>query len=103
VVIPYLLNGFTRSIFPYKIFQAFAQGKPVVATRLPALEPLAHLLYLASSPGEFMDQIARAAAEGPEVKFRRQEMARQYDRYTVLESLRLRLLKGNGGPEETRP
>ena len=50
-----------------------------------------------------MEQIARAAVEGSEVKFRRQEMARQYDRYTVLESLRLRLLKGNGGPEETQP
>jgi len=103
VVIPYRLTGFNRSIFPYKIFQAFAQGKPVVATRLPALEPLAHLLYLASSPEEFLEQIARAAVEGSEVKLRRQEMARQYDRHTVLESLRLRLLGVAGGPEGPRP
>jgi|GEM_PF-2427390 len=92
VVIPYRLTGFSRSIFPYKIFQAFAQGKPVVATRLPALEPLAHLLYLASSAGEFLEQIARAAVEGDDVKLRRQEMARQHDRHAVLESLRQRLL-----------
>ena len=99
VVIPYRLTGFSRSIFPYKIFQAFAQGKPVVATRLPALEPLAHLLYLASSAEEFLEMIARAANEGSEVKLRRQEMARQHDRCTVLESLRLRLLGIDGSPQ----
>ncbi|HEX7502514.1 MAG TPA: glycosyltransferase, partial [Acidobacteriota bacterium] len=33
VVIPYRPTGFAHSIFPYKIFQAFAQGLPVVATR----------------------------------------------------------------------
>jgi glycosyltransferase involved in cell wall biosynthesis len=97
VVIPYRLSGFNRNIFPYKIFQAFAQGKPVVATRLPALEPLAHLLYLASSHEEFLEMIAWAANEGSEIKLRRQEMARQNDRTTVLESLRQRLLGLDGG------
>jgi glycosyltransferase involved in cell wall biosynthesis len=97
MVIPYRLEGFARSIFPYKIFQAFAQGKPVVATRLPALEPLAHLLYLAASAGEFLEQIARAAGEGPEIKLERQALARRYDRETVLESLRQRLLAAGCG------
>ena len=97
VVIPYLLNSFTRNIFPYKIFQAFAQGKPVVATRLPALEPFSSLLYLAGSAEEFLQQIARAAGEGIEVKRRRQEAARQQDRRLVLESLRLRLMDETAG------
>jgi len=96
VVIPYRLEGFSGSIFPYKLFQAFAQGKPVVATRLPALAPLAHLVYLAASADEFLVQIARAAAEGPAIKLERQALARQHDRETVLESLRLRLLVETG-------
>lgn len=101
VVIPYRLIGFTKSLFPYKIFEAFAQGKPVVVTRLPALEPLERFLYLASSEQEFLDQIARAAAEGPEIKRERQELARQHDRETVLESMRQELLAGIGAwPEE---
>lgn len=97
VVIPYLLNSFTRNIFPYKIFQAFAQGKPVVATRLPALEPFSSLLYVAGSAEEFLQQIARAAGEGIEVKRRRQETARRQDRSLVLESLRLRLMDEAAG------
>jgi hypothetical protein len=96
VVIPYCLEGLSASIFPYKIFQAFAQGKPVVATRLPALASLAHLVYLASSPEEFLEQIARAAAEGLAIKLERQELAREHDRETVLESLRQRLMAAGG-------
>jgi glycosyltransferase involved in cell wall biosynthesis len=95
VVIPYRLTGFSRSIFPYKIFQAFAQGKPIVATRLPALEHFSHLLYLASSPEEFLAQIGLAAAEGIKVKLQRQEVARRHDRRLVLEPLRQRLLDGS--------
>ena len=97
VVIPYRLTGFSQSIFPYKIFQAFAQGLPVVATRLPALEPLAPLLYFAGTPEEFLEQIARAACEGQEIKLRRQEEARRHDRSLVLESLRQRLMGGVAG------
>ncbi|MCU0236759.1 MAG: glycosyltransferase [Acidobacteria bacterium] len=103
VVIPYRLMGFTSSLFPYKIFEAFAQGKPVVATRLPALEPLERLLYLASSEAEFLEMIARAAAEGPEIKLERQELARQHDRRAVLESLRQRLLAAEGARRGARP
>ena len=98
VVIPYLLNAFTLNIFPYKIYQAFAQGKPVVATRLPALEPLSSLLYMAGSAEEFLEQIARAAREGVEVKLSRQETARRQDRSLVLESLRLSLMEETEGP-----
>jgi hypothetical protein len=97
VVIPYRLTGFSHSIFPYKIYQAFAQGLPVVATRLPALEPLEALLYFAETPEEFLEQIARAACEGLEIKLRRQEVARRHDRSLVLESLRQRLMDGEMG------
>jgi glycosyltransferase involved in cell wall biosynthesis len=98
VVIPYRLTGFSKSIFPYKIFQAFAQGLPVVATSLPALEPLAPLLYFAQTPEEFLEQIARASCEGLEIKLRRQELARQHDGRLVLESLRMRLIGDEAGP-----
>jgi glycosyltransferase involved in cell wall biosynthesis len=94
VIIPYRLCGFSKSIFPYKIFQAFAQGKPVVATRLPALEPLASLLYFAATADEFDAQIARACGEGLAIRLKRQEVARRHDRGVVLESLRRRLLEG---------
>ncbi len=97
VIIPYRLGGFFDGIFPYKIFQAFAQGLAVVATPLPALAHLHGLVYLASGPEEFAAQIARAAEEETAVKLRRQELARRYDREPLLEALRSGLLAGEGG------
>ena len=99
VVIPYRLGGFFDSIFPYKIFQAFAQGKPVVTTPLPALQPLAALLYFAATADEFVEQIGRAASEGLDVKLRRQELARRHDLSAALGSLRQRLLNAENGVE----
>ena len=97
VVIPYRLGGFFANIFPYKVFQAFAQGKPVVATPLPALAAVAGLVYLAAGAEEFIAQIAHAAGEGTAVKLRRQELALRYDREPVLEALRRELLRPGGG------
>ena len=97
VVIPYRLGGFFANIFPYKIFQAFAQGLPVVATPMPALAHLHGLVYLAADPEEFVAQIACAAGEGAAVKLRRQELARRYDREPQLEALRRRLLDAGEG------
>ena len=37
-VIPYRSNEYTESVFPIKFFEYMASGKPVVVSRLPALE-----------------------------------------------------------------
>jgi hypothetical protein len=90
-IFPYKLNGFTRNIFPYKIFQCFAQGKAIVSTRLPAMAELGDLVYWADDLPQFLQMIGAAAAEGCEIKVRRQELARRYDRSVQLAAVEDRL------------
>ncbi|MEW6754727.1 MAG: hypothetical protein AB1505_27660 [Candidatus Latescibacterota bacterium] len=42
--LPYVRDDFTRHVYPAKMHQCLALGKPVVATALPALEPFAHVV-----------------------------------------------------------
>lgn len=41
LLVPYLVNEYTRHIYPAKIFECLATGKPILATPLPDLLPLA--------------------------------------------------------------
>jgi glycosyltransferase involved in cell wall biosynthesis len=93
-IFPYKLNEFTRNIFPYKIYQCFAQGKAIVSSRLPAMSELGDLVYWADDLPQFLQMIKVAAAEDREIKVRRQELARQYDRSLQLTRVEARLRQG---------
>ncbi len=54
-VLPYRINGLTRSISPAKTYECLATGKPVVAAPLPALEELAGHIYLAEGPEDYVE------------------------------------------------
>jgi glycosyltransferase involved in cell wall biosynthesis len=54
-VLPYKINGLTRSIAPAKTYECLATGKPVVAAPLPALEEFAGLVYLARAPEDYVE------------------------------------------------
>ena len=58
-IIPYKVNEFTKGIFPIKVFEYLSLGKPVVATRLPALEALQKQKFVKIAEGkeEFLKQI----------------------------------------------
>jgi glycosyltransferase involved in cell wall biosynthesis len=90
-IFPYKLNEFTNNIFPYKIFQCFAQGKAIVSSRLPSMSKLGDLVYWADDLPAFLQMIETAAGEGCEIKVRRQELARQYDRSVQLAEVEARL------------
>ncbi len=48
-LIPYRLNDATRNIYPLKLQEYLASGKPVVSTALPALLPYADVVGLADT------------------------------------------------------
>lgn len=65
-LIPYVRSEFTRHIFPLKLFEYMAAGKPIVATDLEELLPYAgHSLTLAGTPSEFHDAIVNAIEDAP--------------------------------------
>ena len=58
-IVPYLLDGEMRSVFPMKIYEYLAAGRPVIATPLDTLIDTPEVLKAATAP-EFAQQVQRA-------------------------------------------
>jgi glycosyltransferase involved in cell wall biosynthesis len=63
-IIPFRDEPVTYYADPIKAYEYLAAGLPVVATDLPALHRLAHVVRLASTPSSFLSQLDAAVAEG---------------------------------------
>ena len=62
---PYTLSDFNRASFPLKTLEYLAAGRPVVATRLPAIEWLGtELVRIEDDAERFADAVDAAIAEG---------------------------------------
>jgi glycosyltransferase involved in cell wall biosynthesis len=59
-LIPFVQDRLTWHADPIKAYEYLAAGLPVVATNLPALRRLEHVVRLADSPEEFVAHIAEA-------------------------------------------
>jgi GT2 family glycosyltransferase/glycosyltransferase involved in cell wall biosynthesis len=78
-IIPFLPSPLTHAVDPVKLYEAAAAGRPVVASRLQALEPFAKrgLARLASTAEEFADAIEAAASAGSAERERLRAFARE--------------------------
>jgi len=65
LLMPYLDNAATRFMYPQKLHEYLATGRPVVASRLPALAAFGGVISLATS-AEFGSAAVRAAAQRDE-------------------------------------
>ena len=62
-LIPFRLNELTVNVNPVKLYEYFALGKPVVATRLPELLQFEAVCRLASNTREFVQQVELTVAQ----------------------------------------
>jgi len=77
-LIPFLRNELTVAANPIKLYEYFSFGLPVVSARLPEVEMFGDLVYLAGDPGQFAEQVERAACEeDPSLRRRRMEIAQR--------------------------
>lgn len=79
-IIPYLCNTLTFSIYPLKINEYLAMGKPVVSTCFSEdIAAFSDFIYLAKTHQEFLEQLKKALAEpNDEVfKIRRKQVAQK--------------------------
>ena len=67
-LIPFKQDRVTYHADPIKAYEYLAAGLPIVATEMPALRRLSHVVCLANSPESFEAQIAAAIAEGRAAK-----------------------------------
>ncbi len=62
-LIPFKINNLIKATDPVKIYEYFAQGKPVITTPILELKKYKNLLYYSQSDKEFLDNIDRALKE----------------------------------------
>jgi GT2 family glycosyltransferase len=75
-LIPFVVNEITAATDPVKFYEYISQGKPVVSTFMPELEPFRELFYLAADRADFVRQLDLALAEeDEELRQRRIEAA----------------------------
>jgi len=53
-----------QAVFPIKLFEYLAAGKPVISTALENVKPFEHVIDIASGPDEWVDAIERAIKYG---------------------------------------
>ena len=64
-ITPHRVTAFTESLNPIKLWEYLAAGKPIVSTDVAGFRDYPDLVYLASSPEEFLGAVGRALTEDP--------------------------------------
>lgn len=77
-LVPYRLNEATKNIYPLKLQEYLATGKPVVSSAMPSIVPFEGPVKIARSHAEFVEKIEAALAEdNAESRAARQAIARE--------------------------
>ena len=89
-LLPYLDNSYTRCIYPLKLHESLAAGKPVVATSLPSIDPFGAVVQVVhegeSWPAAVDAAIAPVDRTGGQIEAR-QAVAREHDWDTLVERI----------------
>ena len=89
-LLPYVFNDYTRHIYPLKLHEYLAGGKPVVATPIRSLESFGHVIALARNVNEWEESILAALSPtATQVDFveRRRMVAQEYDWNTLVKRI----------------
>jgi len=76
-IVPHLVNDFTESLNPLKLWECLACGKPVVSTHVAGFSDYPELVYLANTADEFANQIQVALNEASCMRNLRIDVAEQ--------------------------
>ncbi len=86
-IMPYRDNDYTKYIYPLKLHEYLASGRPSVGSPLPSLQEFTEVVSLASTAEEWSAAITSALcldANTPEKDAARQAVARQHDWETLV-------------------
>jgi glycosyltransferase involved in cell wall biosynthesis len=103
-IMPYRLDAYATCIYPLKLHEYLASGRPVIGTGILTLREFADVVTLANTAPEWSVAIAAALAPAANVESRRlarQAVARRHDWRTI--ALRMAVTIADGlGPEVRR-
>lgn len=79
-MLPYLIDGYTKYIYPLKLHEYLASGTAVVGSPIPSLQEFENVATLADGPEKWSAALSLALAENSsQLRQARQAVARQYD------------------------
>ena len=81
-LMPYVIDDYTRYVYPLKMHEYLAGGKPVVSSPIRSVEDFKHVIAMARNREEWSRAIEGALSPGqntPDQRARRQGVARDYD------------------------
>jgi len=81
-IMPYVQNDYTKYIYPLKLHEYLATGRPTVGTPIRSLEEFSDVVALPHSADEWSAALADAlspAANTPELRAARQAVAKRHD------------------------
>jgi hypothetical protein len=79
---PYHLDAYTNNIYPMKLHEYLASGRPVVSSPIRFLLEFSKVIAMANSLDECSDALTRSletAANCPEAVATRRQIAREYN------------------------
>jgi glycosyltransferase involved in cell wall biosynthesis len=94
---PYRRTAYTRYIYPLKLHESLATGRPAVGTRIRTLEDFADVVALADTAAEWSAAIADAltpAANSAARREARQAVARRHDWGVLVDRIAAEILDG---------
>ena len=81
-IMPYRVDGYTQNIYPLKLHEFLASGRPVAGSRIATLEMFSEVVSLADTPGEWSKAISSCLeprANREEFRRARQRVAQEHD------------------------
>jgi glycosyltransferase involved in cell wall biosynthesis len=81
-IMPYRVDAYTNNIYPLKLHEFLASGRPVISVPIRSLRDFSKVVSLASGVDEWSNALGRAlepAAATPCAVTDRQNIAREYD------------------------
>lgn len=98
-LMPYRHNDYTKYVYPLKLHEYLASGRPVVSTPLPTVQDFREVVLLAGSPEEWSRMIERALSpqeNTPERRAQRQKVAQAHDWDLLVENIAATLARRLG-------
>lgn len=94
-MIPYVHNQYTDSVFPLKVYEYLATGKPVISTRLPSIVSLHNVIDFAEGAHDFGAAVRSAISnDSPKKQAERIALASENSWESRVRSI-VEILKGN--------
>jgi glycosyltransferase involved in cell wall biosynthesis len=79
---PYVLNGYTQNIYPMKLHEYLASGRPVISTPIRSVQEFDQVVRLARTADEWSSAVEEALApeaRSPAAIAARQAVAQRHD------------------------